>query len=839
MIKFITNKVHNFEGIVLSERKGRKELEEFLAENYKVGKAIAKDYEASGLDAYKLSPLLLGLGNKDIQYCIDLCSIDITNWKIPKDLKYIGHNIKYDIKLEIVHFNFHHNNVYDTMIAENKIYQGCQSNPMFKFNLSAVTFRHLNKGRKHGKDTRKDFINADPKTFIFEHNHIEYLAEDLIDLEAIRDSQTNLLKQYDLSGWMLAIEFPLIYHLAQCELNGFRFDREKWQENVDESTKLRHHLACKLDDEFRNLRNTLSNVEKSRISGGLYDRKRNFQPRQITKGLFGDLGKFDFYQKSKAKNIKVDKVKKRIKKVNNPNNINWGSDQIILYILACLKQPAPLQGSISKKYAYLIPTLHKDANKILGDNGYLKRKKISFVHSVGEGFTTGKNALTKYLIDFPKTPLKTFILLLKQWREVNHEVNSFGENFFDKLNPITGKLHTVFRQANAINSRFQSGGGYLEMDKYNAQNIPRKKKFRHCFKGDKINGKESSIVTCDLSGAEVAILCDKSNDKNLYEWAIEKDDTHSPMVQNVWRNIFLYRAGKLHGIWNDSKKFELLKNKGNTISKSDDEKVLYWYNLSKTFIVSKKINTAYRQAGKNGTFGGLYGMKAAKAAETFNGTDSELMKIDSNYTPVNVTEEEGHIILLAQKTVIPDAYAYVESNVEKAFSQGFLQYDNRSKSRIWFPDVLKLFKEIENEHQIDYNISSPQIIYLGNGKYEVVQTGIRYELPYAIKKSVDGQARNVPISGTQADCIKEAILEICNYIKTNNYKNIKWLSQVHDELVFSMPKSMDGQSNEYYNSRRKINFPEFVKKTMIKAANKHMSYVKMGADYEVLDSWTK
>ena len=111
MIKFITNKVHNFEGIVLSERKGRKELEEFLAENYKVGKAIAKDYEASGLDAYKLSPLLLGLGNKDIQYCIDLCSIDITNWKIPKDLKYIGHNIKYDIKLEIVHFNFHHNNV--------------------------------------------------------------------------------------------------------------------------------------------------------------------------------------------------------------------------------------------------------------------------------------------------------------------------------------------------------------------------------------------------------------------------------------------------------------------------------------------------------------------------------------------------------------------------------------------------------------------------------------------------------------------------------------------------------------------------------------------------------
>ena len=82
-------------------------------------------------------------------------------------------------------------------------------------------------------------------------------------------------------------------------------------------------------------------------------------------------------------------------------------------------------------------------------------------------------------------------------------------------------------------------------------------------------------------------------------------------------------------------------------------------------------------------------------------------------------------------------------------------------------------------------------------------------------------------------------LEICSYLEINNYKEIKWLSQVHDELVFSMPKRMDGQSTEYYNSKRKINFPEYVKKTMINAANKHMSYVKMGADYEVLNSWTK
>tara|TARA_R100000655_G_scaffold77867_1_gene117149 strand:+ start:7064 stop:9526 length:2463 start_codon:yes stop_codon:yes gene_type:complete len=820
MIKFITNsKKHNFQGKILSEREGRRELEDFLAENNRIGKPVAKDYEATGLDAYTLKPLLLGLGNKQVQYCIDLCSINIKNWKIPSDLKYIGHNIKYDIKLEIINFNFHHKNVYDTMIAEQKIYQGCQSNPKFKFNLSAVTFRHLGIGRKHGKDTRLDFINADPKTFVFEHNHIEYLAEDLINLEAIKDSQYDYLTEYDLKNWMHGIEFPLIYHLAQCELNGFRFDTEKWQSNIDESTKIRHKLACKLDDEFRKLRDTLPKVEKSRISGGMYDRNRNFKLQQLSTNLFGTV--------------------KKVKTTKGINNINWGSDKVILYILACLKQPAPLQGSIAKKYNYLIPCLDDNLNKIVGNCGFLKRKKFSFKQTAGEGFTTGKNALTKYLIDFPKTPLRDFILILKQWREVNHEITSFGENFLEKINPITGKLHTIFRQANAVNSRFQSGGGYLESDKYNAQNIPRKKKFRHCFKGDLIFGKESSIVTCDLSGAEVAILCDKSGDKNLYKWAIEQDDTHSPMVQNVWRTIYLYRAGKLEGKWNNPKEFEKLMGKPNDLDKSKNEEVLYWYNLSKTFIVSKTKNKAYRQAGKNGTFGGLYGMKANKAAETFNGTDSELMKINPNYIPVNVTEEEGHIILLAQKSVIPDAYAYVESNVKKAFSQGYLQYDNKSKSRIWFPDVLKLFKEIEEHHEKEYNILNPQIVYLGNGKYKVIQTEERYELSYVSKKNIDGQARNVPISGTQADCIKEAIIEICNYADINNYKDIKWLSQVHDELVFSMPKRIDGQSKEYKSSKRKINFPEYVRKTMINAANRHMSRVKMGADYDVLDSWTK
>jgi len=869
-IIFITNDPnrHEFEGVTMDGTIGRIEIYYFLYNSKIDNRWVAKDYEASGLDAYTLSPLLLGLGNKDIQYCIDLCTVDISDWKLDEWVRYIGHNLKYDTKLELVHFGWKHRYLYDTMIAEQKIYQGCQTNPFFKYNLEAVTFRQLKKERRHGKDVRNDFIGGDPKTFVFKHKHIEYLAEDLVDLEDIKESQMKLLKQYELLPWMLNVEFPLVYHLARCELNGFDFDTVQWQANVDESFKKRHDLACKLDIEMRRLRDISKSPHVERLCGGIYNKKRNFQPRQITEGLFGTMSKFDFFNlkhnKGKPKNVKFDKKKKRVKITTTPHNVNWGSDLQILYILGCLGIPAPLQGSVGRKFGYLIPTLNEKKKSIIQDEGYKPRKPnkiFKFIKAKKEGYTTGKDALTKYLVDKPDTPIRTLIMLIKRWRECNHEINAFGENFFSKINPVTGKLHTIYRQANAINARFQSGGGNLQPDKFQSQNIPRKLKFRHCFRGaPDETGTWPDFTTCDLGGAEVCIACDKSGDKNLFTWAIEQDDTHSPMVQNAWRHIFRFRAGKIAKAWKNPKEYEEQRGSNPILVNHPNPLVEKWFKLSTTFIVSKTVNKAYRQAGKNGTFGGLYGMEPSKAAETFNGTDSELMKLDPNYEPVCVTKEEGHIILLAQKSVIPDAYKYIESNVTKAFSQGFIMYDDRSKSRIWFPAVLKLHKEIRAEHLEFYGITNPEIVYMGDGKYKVFETQCQYQLQNRDKKDIDGKARNVPISGTQADCIKEAIVDICSYIEEHDLP-AKFLLQVHDELGFTSPKGMASveftydkpvemdelpddyisiNANEGYSVKRiEVPFPQFIRLSMIQAANRHMKTVKMDADFDVMDSWTK
>ena len=59
---------------------------------------------------------------------------------------------------------------------------------------------------------------------------------------------------------------------------------------------------------------------------------------------------------------------------------------------------------------------------------------------------------------------------------------------------------------------------------------------------------------------------------------------------------------------------------------------------------------------------------------------------------------------------------------------------------------------------------------------------------YMIRKSGERMALNTPVQGSSADIIKKAMIEIDNEIIKRGL-NTKMLIQVHDELVFSVPKS--------------------------------------------------
>jgi len=56
-----------------------------------------------------------------------------------------------------------------------------------------------------------------------------------------------------------------------------------------------------------------------------------------------------------------------------------------------------------------------------------------------------------------------------------------------------------------------------------------------------------------------------------------------------------------------------------------------------------------------------------------------------------------------------------------------------------------------------------------------------------LRGSAERQAINTPIQGSAAEMIKIAMINICRELKDKRYKT-KLVLQIHDELVFDVPK---------------------------------------------------
>lgn len=196
------------------------------------------------------------------------------------------------------------------------------------------------------------------------------------------------------------------------------------------------------------------------------------------------------------------------------------------------------------------------------------------------------------------------------------------------------------------------------------------------------------------------------------------------------------------------------------------------------FEISKEADLEVYTACKNLTFGGVYGCGAKKAAKT-----------------INVSVREGQIYLDNERRMFPKTFKMVESNVDLAIKKGYLVLNSRTNSRIWFPAVLAASME-------------------------------RRVLEWDEVHDIDGKARNIPISGTQADMVKEAMVVISRGIKERGW-DAAIVIQVHDELVV----------------RTRIEIAEevgqFVKDTMIDIANKYLSFIKMGCESIVGEAWDK
>lgn len=602
-------------------------------------KKVCLDVETNGLDPYSNDVLLTGIKVSNTVYIID-STINIDNYiDLIKDRLIIGQNLKFDIKMLHKNGEVQLRKLYDTMVAEQRIFMGMsQSN-----SLAEIVQRYLNIFLP--KEDQTSFIGKSKESFRASVGQLKYLERDLIYLEAVRAKQIKFIKQYSMEFLLYGIEFPLISIVANAELEGFVLDTNSWLETVKLEEQNNYKILCELDEIFKELRefaNTYGGTSfLNQLQGGKYDNKRNF-PTLIdhidSKKNFKMLDLFG--------NITVVDKRKTSKAVLYPNNINWSSPKEIQTIAGMLGMNLPMEKG------YEVPRL----NPVSG----------ALVYPTNT-FKLGKDRLHGYLEEENLSELE--VKFFKKYIEFNASSTNlqvFGRNFIEKVSPVTGRIHTTFRTATANTGRMQSGGGKREPDKFNAQNIPALENYRIPFSADK---EHYDILTADYTGAELIVMASHAQDFKLIE--ISKGDMHTYMGNRMWRRVFRYRA---------KDKYDEAKELKFSIDRADYLKIVQDYKALVKKAVHYEIDPSERKGCKPMTFGTIYGMYGAKAEKT--------MKLHKG---------EGNEAIAAIKEEIPKTFAMVEAASAFAKANGYIIHNSRTNSRRWFPVLIDRLKGVIEE----------------------------------------------------------------------------------------------------------------------------------------------
>ncbi len=141
-----------------------------------------------------------------------------------------------------------------------------------------------------------------------------------------------------------------------------------------------------------------------------------------------------------------------------------------------------------------------------------------------------KKALKKYGLELDSTDvgvLGKFVGVpvideLLAYRKAQKFISTYGESLMDKINGITGRLHTRFRQMVST--------GRMSSSAPNLQNIPKKQIYRSCY----VAKEGHSLITADMSGAELRILGNLSADPVFVDCYMNGIDLHTRTASEVF-----------------------------------------------------------------------------------------------------------------------------------------------------------------------------------------------------------------------------------------------------------------------------------------------------------------
>lgn len=332
----------------------------------------------------------------------------------------------------------------------------------------------------------------------------------------------------------------------------------------------------------------------------------------------------------------------------------------------------------------------------------------------------------------PQKDLSSIAPIYLKYKAAQKVVSTYGENFLNQINPVSGRIHTNYQQLGADTTRITSGGKDKEnrIEYINFLNFPADAETRSCMVAEPNN----KWISIDYSGQETYLLASIANDKAIIEELTNgSGDIHSLTAymsyKEIPRDTPIKDIKKLyHNLRQDAKGIEFAINYGgdaNTIS----------INKGIPIEEAQKIYNDY-----------MSGFKGVKKYQDFCRKD---------------VMEKGFILLNPLTG-------------HKAFIYDFEEL-KRIKEKFKEPGFWEYYKEMKKE--------SPEC--------ETVQMVKKY---FKRKSASEKQSINYRIQGTGSMCLRVSLINFFKYLRDNNLLFKVLITVIpYDEINCEAPKEIANQ----------------------------------------------
>ena len=332
----------------------------------------------------------------------------------------------------------------------------------------------------------------------------------------------------------------------------------------------------------------------------------------------------------------------------------------------------------------------------------------------------------------PQKDLSSIAPIYLKYKAAQKVVSTYGENFLNQINPVSGRIHTNYQQLGADTTRITSGGKDKEnrIEYINFLNFPADAETRSCMVAEPNN----KWISIDYSGQETYLLASIANDKAIIEELTNgSGDIHSLTAymsyKEIPRDTPIKDIKKLyHNLRQDAKGIEFAINYGgdaNTIS----------INKGIPIEEAQKIYNDY-----------MSGFKGVKKYQDFCRKD---------------VMEKGFILLNPLTG-------------HKAFIYDFEEL-KRIKEKFKEPGFWEYYREMKRE--------APEC--------ETVQMVKKY---FKRKSASEKQSINYRIQGTGSMCLRVSLINFFKYLRDNNLLFKVLITVIpYDEINCEAPKEIADQ----------------------------------------------